>query len=464
MQGKKYIAVAVCMLVCAGLSHAADPAVTYVNAIRRSGMKLVDVWYGVSDADGDQQDVSVQVKVDGLPIAATSFSGDVGSVMPSNALHVVWDADADWNGNFTNTVTFTVISDNTTPVSAISNMVIVPSGTNSGWDPSYGAYSLTNKASFYMDKYEVTNDEMVEVMQWAYGQGKLNVTAASVKNAAGDVQELLDLDDIQCRITWDGTNFGMTATYGSGYPCIEVTWYGALAYCNYRSEKAGLVPCYDLSDWSVNTNANGYRIPFSDEREYAARGGAAGLRFPWGNEINHDYANYVANGTTSYDTSPYTTNTMHPLYYDGNANVGLALGTSPVDAFALGVNGYGLYDMAGNVWEWCYEWYPGYEGSERIRRGGCWRCIAAACRSGNLYRLDPPHSGHHVGFRTLVRSGATALLESPAITVDTRGESRIAALSGDLAFGDNVVGLGVAAEYLLCYIPFRFFRILERCD
>lgn len=436
------------LLLISSIANAAAPNVTYVSAFQRSGTKLVDIWYGVSDADGDDQDISLQINVDGNPIPASSVNGDIGVVSPSNNLHIVWDADADWNKNYTNTVTFVITADNPTPSTVISNMVFVPSGTNAGIDPSYGQYSIVNTNAFYMDKFETINDEMVDVMQWAYEQGKLIVSATSVQNAEGDTQELLDLDDGQCRITWDGTNFAMKATYSTNYPCIEVTWYGAVAFCNYRSEKAGLTPCYNLSDWSVNTDANGYRLPLSSEREYAARGGASGLRFPWGNEINHDYANYVANGSSfTYDTSPYTNDTLHPDYYNGDPNIGTSMGTSPVDAFELGKNGYGLYDMAGNCWEWCYEWYPGYENKERIRRGGCWRCIAAACRCGNVYRLDPPHSAHHVSFRTLLLAGVTASNESSAITVDTRGDSRTIFLSGDLTFSNTVVG-NKAQRYL----------------
>ena len=429
------------LLFSSAFAEAADPVITYVTALQRGGTKLVDIWYGVTDGDGDSQNVSLQVNVNGASIGASSFSGDTGDIMPGNSLHIVWDADTDWNKNFTNTVSFEITADNSTPSTVTSNMVFIPSGTNSGLDPSYGPYSLTNNRAFYMDKYEITNDEMVDVMQWAYEHGKLTVASDTVENTEGDVQELLDLDDIQCRITWDGTNFGMKATYSTNYPCIEITWYGTAAFCNYRSEKAGLTPCYNLSDWSVNTDANGYRLPFSDEWEYAARGGSSGLRFPWGNEINHDYANYIANGSSyAYDTSPYTNNTLHPDYYDGNPNIGLALGTSPVNAFELGKNGYGLYDMAGNCWEWCYEWYPGYENSERIRRGGSWRSVAPANRCGNVYRLDPPHAAHQVSFRTLLTSGTNTSSESSQISVDTRGESRVVALSGDLAFDDTVIG------------------------
>ena len=108
-----------------------------------------------------------------------------------------------------------------------------------------------------MDRYVVTNNEMVEVLNWAHGQGTLTVTASSVQNAEGDAQELLNLDDSDCRIEWNGSQFVMKSAKGSGFPCVEVTWYGAVAYCNYRTlmEGGGRTPCYDFSDWSCDWSA-----------------------------------------------------------------------------------------------------------------------------------------------------------------------------------------------------------------
>ena len=131
-------------------------------------------------------------------------------------------------------------------------------------------------SAFYTERTEVTNDKMVEVLQWAYGQDKISVTSATVRNLEGNQQELLDLDDSDCRITWDGSQFGMKAAKGSGYPCVEVTWYGAVAFSNYRSEREGLTPCYNLSDFSCNWGANGYRLPTEAERVQGRPGSWSG--------------------------------------------------------------------------------------------------------------------------------------------------------------------------------------------
>ena len=247
-------------------------------------------------------------------------------------------------------------------------------------------------SEFYMDKYEVTNDEMVEVMQWAHDNGKLVVSSISVKNAQGNQQELLDLDDTDCRITWNGSSFSMKSAKGSGYPCVEVSWYGSAAYCNYRSEKEERTPCYDLTDWSCDFSANGYRLPTEAEWEKAARGGL-GNRYGCGDSIDYSKANYDNNPTYDIGDYPYT---------------------SPVGEFAP--NEYGLYDMAGNVWEWCGDWYAGAyyatspssnprgasTGSHRVLRGGPYHEISEECRSARRFGDGPSGSRDDVGFRAVL--------------------------------------------------------------
>ncbi len=296
---------------------------------------------------------------------------------------------AEGSGSVTSSVSifYRVVAVTNAPPPGSQKMVSIPGGTNSGNDPEFGAYSLTVD-TFYMDKYEVTNDEIVRVMKWAYNQGKLSMSTSSVQNATGNQQELLDLDDTDCRITWSGSSFGIKSSKGSGYPCVEVTWYGAAAYCNYRSEMDGRTPCYDLSTWSCNFSASGYRLPTNDESEYAARGGLSGKRFPWGDTINHAYANYEAYGSYySYDTSPYTISTYHPDYDDGGKPY-----TSPVGDFAP--NGYGLYDMAGNVWEWCNDSYF---------RSGSWESTANSPHCGFKWLSNRGNTYDDLDFRAVCR-------------------------------------------------------------
>lgn len=302
-----------------------------------------------------------------------------------------------------------------------SGMAFIPAGsflmgatTNMGHEfyggeaPQHSVYV----SAFYMDRYEVTNDKMVEVMQWAYQQGKISVTTATVRNLEGNQQELLDLDSFYCSITWNGSQFQMTAAKGSGYPCVEVTWYGAVAFCNYRSQKEGRTPCYNLSNWSCDWSANGYRLPTEAEWEKAARGAANGRRFPWSdaNTISHSRANYYAFPSGyAYDVNP--TQGYHPTFASGEYP-----STSPVGYFAA--NGYGLYDMAGNVWEYCWDWYQSdwYSQAEatqsdvrgptgplftRVLRGGSWSGLASYTRCAYRYYDSPDGSYYTFGFRCL---------------------------------------------------------------
>ncbi|MDA0841306.1 MAG: SUMF1/EgtB/PvdO family nonheme iron enzyme [Planctomycetota bacterium] len=151
-------------------------------------------------------------------------------------------------------------------------------------------------------------------------------------------------------------------------------------------------------------------FPLIFPAQKAARGGASGRRFPWSDSdnISHTRANYHAAGGESYDDSNGVG--YHPTYNDG-----IFPYTSPVGSFAP--NGYGLYDMAGNLAEWCWDWFgytyyassPGTDprgpapGSYRVLRGGRWNDYASRCRVATRDGHSPGYESYILGFR-LVRA------------------------------------------------------------
>lgn len=298
------------------------------------------------------------------------------------------------------------------------DVVYIPAGSfqmgdalNEGCSDEWPVHTVALSA-YYIGCNEVTNDEMIEVLEWALDNERITASESRVENATGDPKKLMFIDEPQCRIVWNGTSFSLKDEKASGYPCVEITWYGAVAYCNYRSEMEGLTPCYDLSDWSCDWSANGYRLPTDAEWEKAARGGAEGRRFPWSDTdtIDHTRANYESSGTYDYDVSETLGN--HPDYAEGDAPY-----TSPVGSFAP--NDYGLYDTAGNVWEWCWDyWDPTYysyspavdprgpttAATYRVVRSGRWGYDAV------MSRVSVRHHGYpggrkHMGFRIALSAG-----------------------------------------------------------
>ncbi|MFZ0565596.1 MAG: bifunctional serine/threonine-protein kinase/formylglycine-generating enzyme family protein [Chlamydiales bacterium] len=170
--------------------------------------------------------------------------------------------------------------------------------------------------------------------------------------------DLIRLKD--SRITRSGGKLSIEPGY-SKHPVVGVTWYGARSYANWA----------------------GKRLPTEGEWEIAARGGLEGALYPTGHMIDKNQANFFSSDTSSVMSYP--------------------------------PNGYGLYDMAGNVYEWCHDWY-GYsyydssaqepdnpkgprQGVYRVLRGGCWKSLMEDMRSSHRHRNNPGTVNSTCGFR-----------------------------------------------------------------
>ena len=319
---------------------------------------------------------------------------------------------------------------NADPGAVPPGMVLVPAGAFLMGDafgedtPDELPVHAVTLDAFYIDEVEVTNDKVRDALQWAYDEGVLLVDAFGAYNATGTVRQLIDLDDSECRITWDAGSetFGLKAEKGAGYPCVEITWYGACAVANYQSGREGLSPCYDLgdgtNDWSCDWDANGYRLPSEAEWEKAARGGRMGRRFAGEDPdtISHGEANFFSfwsDGAPFYPYDVSLTSGHHPDYDDSV----VFLYTSPGGGFPA--NAYGIFDMFGNVAEYCWDTYggayysvsPGVNprgpapGPLKVVRGGSWNNTALNCRVADRGTGTATGSGSLVGFRLARNAG-----------------------------------------------------------
>lgn len=199
---------------------------------------------------------------------------------------------------------------------------------------------------------------------------------------------------------------------GENLPVENITWFDAITYCNAKSKAEGLAPVYTIDGKNVswNQDANGYRLPTESEWEYACRAGTT-TPFNTKTSISAEQANY-------YGHYPYEIENNY--FSQGN------LKTKPgryrqttIDVGTFAPNGWGLYDMHGNVAEWCWDYYGAYNadpttdptgpasGSLRVNRGGGWNDFAKHLRSA--YRSSTPanNSSYNLGMRLVLGTPST---------------------------------------------------------
>ena len=259
-----------------------------------------------------------------------------------------------------------------------SDLVFIKGGTFTMGSPTAEAWREKDEvqhrvtvSDFYMGKYEVSQQ---------------------------DYRELMGSNPINFR--------------GDTLPVENVSWFDAVQYCNARSHKEGLVPAYTVNGENVNwnRNASGYRLPTEAEWEYACRAGTT-TPFNTGSYISTKQANY-------YGTYPYMIET-HYFSQDELETPPGEYRQRTVSIGSFSSNRWGLFDMHGNVWEWCWDWYGSYaigaqtnpagasSGTYRINRGGGWNDFGKHLRSAYRAASPPDTRMFNLGFR-LVRNAQSS--------------------------------------------------------
>ncbi len=426
--------------------------VTFLQSPNGTAGTKVDITYDLvapAESCGITITLSKNGGADGFIWPVTSVTGDITGVTTGQGKHIVWDVSKDYGKELIKEARLRVTASDM-PSFLVPEMVRVPSGSfimgNSGIgddivpdSPELPGTYLTNHekpahsvtlSAYQIARYDVTNREYCAVLNWALAKGYLKTATGTPWTGTRDIyagtnlQLLIWYTSSDCNIQYSNGSFSSKSRDGlpspasysmDAHPVLQVSWYGAVAYCNWLSEWQGLSPCYDMTvaNWPLiiaPPNAGGYRLPTEAEWERtAAWDGSRHRIYGFTSDTltgGEQHANYQGvNPLGIFSPAPGTS----PVgWFNGtnispNGNVATISSVSPI----------GCYDMCGNVCQWCNDWYSdNYNGagttdpagptagSFKIFRGGSWFDGAnigcrTACRGGT----EPIHTADQLGFR-----------------------------------------------------------------
>jgi len=333
----------------------------------------------------------------------------------ANLDHIIDIADAVWTSDHVTT--------------GLSEMISIPAGTfimgarDDGDDALYARPREAPRhpvtlSPYEIGRYQVTYDMYCRVINEALETGLLE-NMSGEPYSGGDVyidgKLLLRIDSIPCMIEFEEGSFRLKSRDGfsmENHPVGWVSWHGSVAFCNWFSQEKGLAPVYDLSSWEVvdadqATSGlqyfDGYRLPTEAEWERAAAWESASGGKHWIYGYSSDDAssksmNFGEHNPLGFSEHPYTSSVG---YYDGFGFTNDS--PSPV----------GCYDMSGNAWDWCNDWYDEnyYQGGamtdptgpptgeRRVGRGGSWQIPGQYCRTAYRGHDVPWNTSSNIGFR-----------------------------------------------------------------
>lgn len=356
-------------------SQNSNPVIDTVQVKQREGTFLVDIQYVVHDFENDPLIVYIPVSNDSgktFTVPVKTLTGDYGfNISPgSDTLHITWDAGQDFPEQYGEKFQVKLIASDIN----LGDVVSIASGTFSMGDSSglfdqQPGHEITLN-EYFISAYTVTNAEYKIFCDMA---------GHSYPPEGGNNQPPP----------------GYLVNYPE-YPVVGISWYDAVRYCNWLSDMRGFTACYDTTNWSYDATNNGYHLPTEAQWERAARGNLDKKIYPWGNEVPGTRCNYQS---------------YQGIWVAEMANFSNGRGSLAVGKFQP--NGLMLYDMAGNVLEWCNDWYqenyysespsenpPGPDsGFEKVIRGGAWNRSEAYLQCAFRDKKSPTTKRYDIGFR-----------------------------------------------------------------